>query len=100
MMCEDYNVRPPPSLIPEMLSTVPERAGATLDSAEALLQWMLFETNKHPPPPPDVCPGTALSLNSVVALSKVLFLFILRNFFWFVVVKYREEHVSLLPCES
>lgn len=46
-----------------------------------------------------VCPATALSLSSVVALSKVLFLFILRQNFWFAVVKYREELVRLLTCE-
>lgn len=44
-------VRPPPSLIPDMLTTIHESAGAALESAEALLQWMLCETNKHPPPP-------------------------------------------------
>lgn len=44
-------MRPPPSLIPDMLNTVHESAGAALELAEALLQWMLCETNKHSTPP-------------------------------------------------
>lgn len=47
-----------------------------------------------------ICPGIDLSLSSVVAFSKVLFLFILRSSFWFAVVKYREEQVRLLTCEN
>lgn len=52
MWCvKSVGTRPLPPLIPGMLSTIPESAGAALESAKALLQWMLYETNKHPPAP-------------------------------------------------
>lgn len=75
-------LRPPRSLIPDMLSIILEIARAALESAEALLQWMLCETNKHLPPPAlGICPGTALSLNSVVALSNVVFFIYSKKLF-------------------